>query len=73
MTTTTDAPLDKGHALVGLADAVQTYRDARTALDVATRHRDEAIRQAVKAGASIPDVAERAGVARTRIYQVLGS
>lgn len=73
MTTTPTAPsncaLDV--ALDTLGSTVQEYADAAKRLEVATRRRDEAIRAAVRAGQPATDVAQRAGVSRARVYQVL--
>lgn len=73
-TTTTDVARYAAAVAVArttLTDRVQAHADAQRALDVATRHRNDAIRDAVAVGVSVADVAAIAKVNRARVYQVI--
>lgn len=57
----TDSPRQRALAAVG---------DAARAMATAERDRDEAIRAAIKTGASVIDIAAEADLSRARIYQI---
>lgn len=60
-TAPTDGPRDR---------ALVNVEATANALDHAERERDEAIRAAIKAGASVISIAAAAGLSRARIYQI---
>jgi hypothetical protein len=57
---------------VNQSELLAVLRHAAEEVSQAARRRDEFIRKAKSAGISVPDIAAATGLARSRVYQILG-
>ena len=57
--------------LADLTDRQARVAAAQTAHDLAVKDRDWAVREAIRAGASVPQIQQATRLSRARVYQII--